>query len=331
MSQIGNGAFFTETKVNAEPSFNEISQHSSGITQTSQSTLLLKKRKEMREVDEALQLMKEEYKARRYKCDQRQQDFLRKQQEMKDQIIRFEKFIQENDAKRQKAEIRYQMESRAIEQSTEKIAHLQQQASLQSAKKSELQHQLDGLRRYQIYLDNVVESSREFEETADLLNRHKTLVTAKESLTENVDEVSSESDNLRTTFTQYRSEASNRLLVENSKIHSQQQKLEGMKASVAKLEVDDGALTEYSNEKQRETNQVLLSIQNLHFRCTNVGLRKQRKRGGKDDISLSTLFDHLSGIEQRVKDLNDIYKGYLQQKRKQGASGSLETQASILR
>ena len=33
----------------------------SGVTQTSQSTLLLKKRKEMREVDDAFEFMKEEF------------------------------------------------------------------------------------------------------------------------------------------------------------------------------------------------------------------------------------------------------------------------------
>ena len=35
-----------------------------GVTQTSQSTLLLKKRKEMREVDDALDFMKEEFRKR---------------------------------------------------------------------------------------------------------------------------------------------------------------------------------------------------------------------------------------------------------------------------
>ena len=42
-----------------------------GASQTSQSTLLLKKRKEMREVDEALELMKDEYKNRMDTCEER--------------------------------------------------------------------------------------------------------------------------------------------------------------------------------------------------------------------------------------------------------------------
>ena len=42
----------------------------SGVTQTSQSTLLLKKRKEMREVDDALEFMKEEYATRMQACEE---------------------------------------------------------------------------------------------------------------------------------------------------------------------------------------------------------------------------------------------------------------------
>lgn len=44
----------------------------SGITQTTQATLLLKKKKEMREVDDALAFMKKEYKERMQACEAKQ-------------------------------------------------------------------------------------------------------------------------------------------------------------------------------------------------------------------------------------------------------------------
>ena len=50
-----------------------------GVTQTSQSTLLLQKRKEMREVDDALELMKEDYHQRMDECNKRQKDYERQQ------------------------------------------------------------------------------------------------------------------------------------------------------------------------------------------------------------------------------------------------------------
>ena len=51
----------------------------SGVTQTSQSTLLLKKRKEMREVDDALDFMKDEFKTRMEACKEREIAFELKQ------------------------------------------------------------------------------------------------------------------------------------------------------------------------------------------------------------------------------------------------------------
>ena len=74
------------------------------ILQTSQSTLLLRKRKEMREVDVSLDLMKKDYKSRMDECEDRRVLFEVKQAKMREQVLKFEKFIQENDAKRIRAE-----------------------------------------------------------------------------------------------------------------------------------------------------------------------------------------------------------------------------------
>lgn len=51
--------------------------------QTTQSTLMLKKKKEMRAVDDALDFMKEEFRKRMEACDEREARFKDKQAEMK--------------------------------------------------------------------------------------------------------------------------------------------------------------------------------------------------------------------------------------------------------
>lgn len=57
----------------------------------------------MRQVDDALQLMKEAYRERMEACDERQAQLEFKQAKMREQVAKFEKFIHENDAKRQRA------------------------------------------------------------------------------------------------------------------------------------------------------------------------------------------------------------------------------------
>ena len=93
----------------------------------SQSTLLLKKRKEMREVDDALEFMKEEYAQRMSECIEREREFERKQQEMREQVSRFEKFIRENDSKRQRAETKEKTERRSCQVNEIKRVQLEAQ------------------------------------------------------------------------------------------------------------------------------------------------------------------------------------------------------------
>lgn len=99
----------------------------SGVSQMSQSTLLLKKRKEMREIDDALDFMKEEFMQRMEACDTRQRELDRKQAEMKEQVTRFEKFIKENDTKRTRAEIKTKTEHRLAEVNDQRKRQLLQQ------------------------------------------------------------------------------------------------------------------------------------------------------------------------------------------------------------
>ena len=79
----------------------------------------------MREVDESLELMKEEYKRRMDFCEERRLLFEAKQTKMRDQVIKFEKFIQENDAKRQRAELKIKQERKLYEQKCQELKALE--------------------------------------------------------------------------------------------------------------------------------------------------------------------------------------------------------------
>ncbi|RYG65860.1 hypothetical protein EON64_11055 [archaeon] len=65
----------------------ELEQLLAATGQTSQSTLLLKKRKEMREVDESLEVMKKDHKKRMDECEERRLQFEIKQAKMREQVL----------------------------------------------------------------------------------------------------------------------------------------------------------------------------------------------------------------------------------------------------
>lgn len=172
----------------------------SGVNQISQSTLLLKKKKEMHEVDDSLDFMKEEYKSRVEACDERQREFERKQMDMKEQVTKFEKFIQENDSKRQRAEMKTQQEHKVLLQKEAELKRLQKLHGTAERERAALIGDLEQLKKYRVYLEGTVDHSEDesYEEIWDLLNRHKTLRSANTQLMEQVQEGDEEIDKLRT-------------------------------------------------------------------------------------------------------------------------------------
>ena len=78
----------------------------------------------MREVDESLEKMKEDYKNRIDFCEEKRQQFEQKQAKMREQVQKFEKFILENDAKRERAEQKAKQEHKQYEAKCEEFSAL---------------------------------------------------------------------------------------------------------------------------------------------------------------------------------------------------------------
>jgi HD superfamily phosphohydrolase len=125
--------------------------------QTSQSTLLLKKRKEMREVDQSLENMKSLHKQRMDACEERRIQFEAKQAKMREQVLRFEKFIQENDAKRQRAESKAKQERKQYEDKLKEINALTAKMKSLEEEQQELLNLLVKNGRYKVFLERIVE------------------------------------------------------------------------------------------------------------------------------------------------------------------------------
>ncbi len=96
----------------------------------------------MREVDEALELMKEEFKNRMEACEERRMQFELKQAKMREQVLKFEKFIQENDAKRQRAEKKTKEERKTYEIKCQELSMLNKKIEDMENAQKELERQL---------------------------------------------------------------------------------------------------------------------------------------------------------------------------------------------
>jgi len=279
----------------------------SGVTQTSQSTLLLKKRKEMREVDDALDFMKEEFASRMQACEERQREFERKQADMKDQVTKFEKFIQENDAKRQRAEMKAKSETRQCQQNELKISQLRRELHKDEESKKKKNEELERLKKYRMYLDIVVEvSEEEYEEITEVLNRYNTLMHAYHDLQAQVTQGEQKMDVYRGKLLALKRETQNQVLVHNSEIHGHQKDVERLRSDALQLDIQRENLEQKTNDRNRQSGQVVMSIKNLYMRCLSSPVLRTKASHVEENGRVKTMKTCLDFIGERIMDLQDI-------------------------
>ena len=228
------------------------------------SIMLLKKKKEMHEVDDALDFMKEEFRNRMEACEERQREFERRQEDMKAEVTRFEKFIHENDSKRARAEQRTKAERQERTQKERRIGELERELAEVKAANDALVGDSEKLRTYQHFLEQVVEMSPgEFDERDDVMNRHKTLSDAHDQLKASVDFNDAEMDKERNEMAQMRRDMQNEVLVQNSEVHAAQKQLETLRSEAIKADIDRGKSERALKARSSESGQVTMSIKNL--------------------------------------------------------------------
>mmetsp|Transcript_24552 Transcript_24552/g.24794 ORF Transcript_24552/g.24794 Transcript_24552/m.24794 type:complete len:376 (+) Transcript_24552:144-1271(+) len=310
MATITSDIFLTQRAEKINETKKEIAELEAllaGATQTSQSTLLLKKRKEMREVDEALELMKEEYKNRIDICEEKRQEFERKQTKMREQVLKFEKFIQENDAKRLRAEMKSKQERKFYEQKCQELSTLALKIDELGREQRNLDAELERRSCFRQYLERVIEvGDHGYEEITDLLNRYKTLQDANNDLMKQVETYDTEIDILRQKLDALKMNTQNQLLVSNSNMQRRQKDLEDRRQIVKNEEEEKNLQEESKKNIVRETGQVVQAIKNIFARCqATMRIKPQIVQNRDNDLSDLLAFD-LDVVHARILDLKEI-------------------------
>lgn len=309
------GAFLTQKgeKINeVKNEISELEQLLAAAGQTSQSTLLLKKRKEVREVDESLELMKLDYKKRMDICEQRRVQFELKQSKMRDQVLKFEKFIQENDAKRLRAELKAKQEKKNYEDKIKEIVALTDKLQILEQEQKTLNDELAKKSCFKLYLERIIEEGEfGYEEISEILNRHYTLVEANKDLVRHASEREREVDELRRNLQNMRIEKQNQLLVSTSLIQQNQKNIEKLRIDLKyeedmKLKHDDKI-----KDVSKELSETIAAIKNLFGRCSANMKSKPIFNGNKEAAQLEEILDfELDIVNIRLVDLKEISTEY---------------------
>ncbi|CAM9653917.1 unnamed protein product, partial [Phaeothamnion confervicola] len=251
------------------------------LDHVSPATRLLEKRRQMFEVQEALEAQKEEF-ARREEAFHRRQDALRqKDLELQESLIKFNKFLQENESKRNRAVKRAADERKQREQKEAEIQKLRKQYAEKVDEETGLKNDLGRLRRYHDYLTQVAEAAAEdYPEVQDLLNRFRTLKDANRDLTAAQTSDEAAAERLREEFAAYSKERANDALNENNEVATLRKRLDGGGRAVFVLQSELDAKTRAASDRMLEMGQVLGAVANILERCEQGSSIKRGGGGG---------------------------------------------------
>jgi len=240
------------------------------LEHVSPATRLLEKRRQMFEVQEALDAQKEEF-ARREEAFHRREEGLRKKDlELQESLIKFNKFLQENESKRNRAEKRAQEEAKQRRAKEAEIAKLKTELETMKGEFSKLEDVVSRNLKYQRYLETVQEAVPEdYPEVSDLLNRYKTLKDANADLTHRLQQHEHMNESKRGEYVHYTKEQTNDILNSNNMIASMQKALENAESDAFRVQNELDSQIRSTSDRTLEIGQALMAIDNLLQRCTS--------------------------------------------------------------
>lgn len=298
--------------------------------ETSQSTLLLQKKKEMMDVQQQLDRKKDEYRQRMQACQERELELSSKQDQLRDRVQKFDKFLRDNDTKRARAFRKEQEEVKAHDGKVVETRSLADSLNQLSGARASVERTLAHDERYERYLLHVCDTTEDFQEIADILMRHATLVASSDDLLSRVTRATADAEETRATLASYVKEAQTETLVLNSEIAALQQQLEAETSIVEQREAVINRNEGGAKERSRELGEITMAIQNIHARCIRSklhGSAKDAPARHEPTVSIADILPLLSAIETRVTDLQAVMRAMREHKRASGAPGTGDARA----
>lgn len=287
----------------------------------SPATRLLEKRRQMFEVQEALNSQKEEFSRREDAFRRREDGLRRKDMELQESLIKFNKFLQENESKRNRALKRSTEEKKQRELKEKEIEKLKIQLATRKKEESLQKLEVERNLKYQDYLDNVVVTmSKFFPEISDILNRYKTLRDNNIQLIEKHKAQEVQNDSMQKEYLNLKKLSENTVLNNTNAIAEKQLFLEHRRAYTMREQSEIEKITLEASEKGLELGQIIASVTNILERCEETfRLRHNKPLFERSTEKLATMalpdscaltHSKLDDIAMFMVDYKDIIQEY---------------------
>ncbi|CAM9231790.1 unnamed protein product, partial [Ectocarpus fasciculatus] len=234
----------------------------------SPATRLLEKRRQMFEVQEALNSQNEEFSRREDAFRRREEGLRRKDLELQESLIKFNKFLQENESKKNRALKRAGDERKQRDLKETEIKRLEAQLKEKMAEEQSLKAEVLKNAKYQEFLESVViQMTKDFPEVSDVLNRFKTLKGVNKDLQAKKEVEDAAVESLQREYQLYRKEMENKILNGANEIADKQILLEQTLMKKTKLQGDIDTSNLEASDKTTQLGQILSAVSNVLERC----------------------------------------------------------------
>lgn len=212
-------------KINFKKKFylNATNKHDYELTS---ATRLLEKRRETIEIENGLQLQKQDFASKMESLVGRREELAKRQKNLRNKKIKFEKYLKENDAKRLRAEKKKSEEKKLKEAKQKMIINYKKVLNDLLIEKSNQLKQMELNILYQKYFESILETETEFLEPNDVISRYDTLKATNTDLIHKLRVTQDKIEETQITFTRNSEEQNNIILNYNNDIARLQSKLE---------------------------------------------------------------------------------------------------------
>ena len=274
--------------------------HTLVLEHVSPATRLLENRRQMFEVQEALETQKNEFNRKEEVLKRREEGLKKKDLELQESLIRFSKFLQENDSKRARAEKKAIDEIKMRMQKEKDIEELHAALKQLQDEKGVASDIVEKNLQYQKFLETVLDLSDDYQEVSDDLMRHVTPVATNGDLQTHARECTHMNEKTRMELQIYTKGKTDEILNLNNKISQLKKLLESKEGDTLGQEMKKDYAVQAASQKTLQHGQVTMATDNLFLRC--------RERSNINHPPYTNTLDQLSVIGDYILDLGAIVK-----------------------
>jgi chromosome segregation ATPase len=301
-----------DTAAAARPRADEASF--AGWEHASAATRLLQRRRQMFEVQDALEAQKKEHAEREAAFKKREAELEAQDLKLQHNLVNFSVFLQEKDTQRVNADKKAQEEVRLREQKDAEIKELLAVLERKKQRKAQVEAELDKNLKYHQYLDRVVEGPKDdtaaggaqsapaYSDISEVRDRWKTLNELREEVEEQVKLFLVGNDEYKGKLLTLEDAKQGEILEYQNEIQTLKDTLETMKLQTRRLQEEDARAQKKAQERTLKLGQISMACHNIFDRVQG---RSTLKRASKLDdpvmilrASGSTLADLISIVSE---------------------------------